>query len=493
MPHKPCPPCKAAPPAPVPPEWATRVTDGRMLYTHDDAKDVPHIARGGGTTDWGWHASVANGVVGTIIDSGTLYLAGTFNGPALSTTKEYAANFSAAGARPHLAKVPSHMAVRIANATVQGCAIDLERGLYLRRSVTVDGALIEQRFYAHRVRKSVIVMEMELLGNNHSSATLTTDVGLQLYSIGNFSTNVDVNWAHTDESPTADMWQRVGVTKQNENGSTPGVIRLAYVSTRVPTHVHLTQGVPRYWFGVVGSSIMKQTRVDGTSPIQAATKTWNTLTALDDASKAALRVEHETAWLGLWKFATIELETERTDIKRAINSTLYGMLSLHDETDTVPFPGSPLDGITLGSFGHWGGCYLWDADMWMYPVLALWRPDFMGKMLQYRVDRLPGAYANAKLYGMRGAKIPVMTCGTGAEATTSNGNVTVLGRNEIHESGDVVFEAQQHWRLTGRTNRSWVTAVGLPLASAVADYYVSRASTRPGSTQLHMDAVCGPE
>ena len=58
------------------------------------------------------------------------------------------------------------------------------------------------------------------------------------------------------------------------------------------------------------------------------------------------------------------------------------MLSLHDESDTSPFPGSPLDGITLGSFGHWGGCYLWDADLWMYPVLALWRPDFMSKMLQ---------------------------------------------------------------------------------------------------------------
>ena len=40
------------------------------------------------------------------------------------------------------------------------------------------------------------------------------------------------------------------------------------------------------------------------------------------------------------------------------------------------------------------------SDMWMYPALALWRPDFMPKMLQYRVDRLPGAYANSKIYGM---------------------------------------------------------------------------------------------
>eukprot|EP01052_Picozoa_sp_SAG31_P007983 SAG31_NODE_393_length_16293_cov_15.804372_6_plen_409_part_00 len=128
-----------------------------------------------------------------------------------------------------------------------------------------------------------------------------------------------------------------------------------------------------------------------------------------------------------------------------------------------------------------------------YPVLALWRPDFMDKMLQYRVDRLPDAYVNARKYGRSGAKIPVMTCGSGAEATTANGNVTILGLNEIHESGDVVFEAQQHWRQMGVKNLSWVKNVGLPLSSGVADYYASRTNVRRGSDQLHMDGVCGPD
>ena len=62
------------------------------------------------------------------------------------------------------------------------------------------------------------------------------------------------------------------------------------------------------------------------------------------------------------------------------------------------------------------------------------------------MDRLPGAIANAKAYGREGAKFPWMSCGSGDEATTSQGNVSILGKNEIHESGDVVFAAQQHWR-----------------------------------------------
>ena len=66
--------------------------------------------------------------------------------------------------------------------------------------------------------------------------------------------------------------------------------------------------------------------------------------------------------------------------------------------------------------------------------------------------------------------------------------------NEIHESGDVVFEARQLWRRMGANNISWINTVGLPLAAPVADYYMSRASTRPGEgAQLHLDGVCGPD
>jgi hypothetical protein len=391
--------------------------------------------------------------------------------------------------------VPSQMAVRVANATVVACAIDVERGIYLRRSVLRGTAVrtVEQRWYAHRVRKSVLVMEMELLGIASAEAADSATIGLELYSIGSFMTDVDVAWTDVDDSSTSKMWRRDGATKQSENGSTPGSIRIAYVNTPVPSTVTLTAGSPRSFFGVGESTISDDSGALGATPIQRATTTWKMLTAMDAAAQARLSKEHAAAWLELWRLAVIELDTDRIDIKRAINSTLYGMLSIHDETATVPFPGSPLDGITLGSFGHWGGCYLWDADMWMYPALALWRPDFMSKMLQYRVDRLPDARANAKIFGRRGAKIPVMTCGSGAEATSSGGNITILGDNEIHESADVVFEAQQHWRLMGSSNMTWVTAVGLPLASGVADYYASRVSTRPGSDQLHMDAVCGPD
>eukprot|EP01052_Picozoa_sp_SAG31_P007982 SAG31_NODE_393_length_16293_cov_15.804372_5_plen_297_part_00 len=295
-----------------------------------------------------------------------VFFAGTFNGPDLSTTKEYAANFSAAGARPHLAMVPSHMAVRIANASTFACGIDLKRGMYIRRSVVEQSALqIEQRWYAHRTRKSVLVMEIELLPSHGLNTTSGTTVGLELHSIGDFMTNVDVNWAKVIDSPTATMWSRDGSTKQAEDGTIPGNISIAFVNTPVLPTLTLQPSSPAYFFGVGESSIMNARESTSVKPLQRATATWESLTAMDSASQAQLAVDHARSWAQLWELATIELDTNRVDIRRAVNATLYGMLSLHDETDTTSFPGSPLDGITLGSFGHWGGCYLWDADMWM--------------------------------------------------------------------------------------------------------------------------------
>ena len=116
-------------------------------------------------------------------------------------------------------------------------------------------AVVEQRWYAHRTRKSVLVMELELLGAAGAEAAAVATVGMQLHSIGDFMTNIDVAWTEVDESTGSKMWQRAGHTKQNEDGSVPGTLRLAYVSSAVPASLELTAGSPVSCFGVGESSI----------------------------------------------------------------------------------------------------------------------------------------------------------------------------------------------------------------------------------------------
>ena len=155
----PSPAAAAAPPA----DWAARVASGAMLYVADD-ENLPGWKP---ASVWGRQAQVGNGVLGSIIDSGVMFLSGVFNSVAIATNPVDAAPFPN-GSRSHLARIPSSMAVRVAQGQVFACALDLQAGVYHRRSrvpaaVAVGGsstrtatAVAEQRWYAHRTRKTVL-------------------------------------------------------------------------------------------------------------------------------------------------------------------------------------------------------------------------------------------------------------------------------------------------------------------------------------------------
>ena len=212
-------------------------------------------------------------------------------------------------------------------------------------------------------------------------------VGLTVMRVGN-ETNDDVTWSaaecaaataaarHGDHGGGATIpnWCRAGVTIQSEDGSVPGTMHIAYVRTPVPVSVDLQQASTMYFFGVAETSITDPLMAPVTTPLQRALGVYNSVSASSDAGKAELWSEHQAAWKQLWHTATVELDTPNQAIRRAVNATIYAIFTLHDESDFQPFPGTPLDGVTLGSFGHWGGCYLWDADMWMHPAIAIWRP-----------------------------------------------------------------------------------------------------------------------
>ena len=107
---------------------------------------------------------MGNGYVGTTVGGTDTYLAGVFNGVGNKTPS-------------HRARLQSNLAVTITNAQVTACALDIERATYYRQS-TVGTATIEQRWYAHRARRSLMVMELQVwVGANAETLTLTTNPG----------------------------------------------------------------------------------------------------------------------------------------------------------------------------------------------------------------------------------------------------------------------------------------------------------------------------
>lgn len=84
---------------------------------------------------------------------------------------------------------------------------------------------------------------------------------------------------------------------------------------------------------------------------------------------------HINAWADIWQ-SGYRIEG-RMDVARAVNSSLYAILS-SVRTDR-PFSLSP-GGLTQGYNGH----TFWDCETWMYPGMLLLYPDIAQSLLFYR-------------------------------------------------------------------------------------------------------------
>ena len=143
---------------PPPPDWAPKILARDMLFTPDDtgipASHMPMIG---------------NGFLATQISSDSIFIAGVFSG---YLTKDPS----------HRARLPATASIAAPGAIVGPAALDVREATYFRRSYldpSPPGACtpaspascsnapgritIEQRWYAHRSRPAVMVMEVQVL------------------------------------------------------------------------------------------------------------------------------------------------------------------------------------------------------------------------------------------------------------------------------------------------------------------------------------------
>jgi hypothetical protein len=360
------------------------------------------------------------------VDSGTLYIAGTFTGLADKAGMNAPGSNASDGKhqRSHLARVPSRLAVRVANATALGCALDLERATYYRRShvAAAGGATVtvEQRWYAHATNKALLVMEMDTV----SSAA--TSLGLSLDQENSSSVKLppsyvmsapddDVDWepAATIAGCPEHLWCRVGNTTTPDVPTTP-LTTIAYVSSKVPASLAVAAGNQSFVF--LGAA--RSTHVSS-DPLADALAAHKAASPSSSSPSPPLLPSHHAAWLDTWSLSIIEYEGDDF-VRHAINATLYIILSGHDDTFSTGFPvcfnektsvcchvnrsilprlakdsrrkaaGNThcvdlqvsMEGLVEGAFGHWGGSVLWDADYWIYPAISMFRPSFQRDIIQ---------------------------------------------------------------------------------------------------------------
>lgn len=475
-------------PAKPPADWAAAIDSGHMLFsgTPTIPFNSPNIGNGfiasaiGPTCQGEVGSSATCGPTGpdrmspsNLADNqnslGGMFVAGVFNGISNVTVS-------------HRAQLPSvfNVQVKLVDDNVGtiynlGAALDMQGGMFLNRSVlSMPGCniTVEQRWYAHRTRRYLMVHE--LLVNTTKASTLSSSAcafGIQ---------HLNSAWSSPDfHFETLRNDSMVVISGDTLLAEVPGVSNTTSIGVAyqpIPSRVEPDSDslVIRNLL-VVHSSL--EPLLATISPSQAAETELMALATLP-ATDRSLEAAHRQGWADLLTHR-IEVEGNLT-VAAAVNSSLYYIYSSIRED--WPYGISP-GGLAVNSYD---GRSFWDAETWMFPVVDMLNPRLGASLLRYRLDRLPAALAHAKEYGYDGAMYPWTSTLVGVDDTSGS-----KGYLEQHITGDIVNAVKLHWKSTGNTTmllQYW------PLLEATCKFWSSRAEVTSWSEGNYtVTNVIGPD
>jgi len=386
--------------------------------------------------------SVGNGYLATTVYSDTVYVSGIFNGRGTTTPS-------------HRARIPSTAAIVVrsnltSNATEELFSLNVEQGVFYHRLV-VQNFTLEQRIYAHRVHKHLLVTEISSQNNMRDTVSL-------------FLTNVF-------GPPSADIeFHRDDFPRKSQNdpkiNTMSGYIRI----TEEPDSRR--EGVAVVWRDVpprvlIKPSVQTQTLFFITA-IATSLDAKDFVTKAREAHAAAMEKpeellkSHVQAWNEIWNAGRIEVEGNLT-LAQTISGSLYYTLS--SLRPSWIFGLSPGGLATDGYNGH----VFWDQETWMFPPIVLLHQDLARTCLAYRFARLQAAEDKAKKYGFKGAMFPWESALTGSEVCLGQ----IYSDYEQHIIGDIAFAIKQLWMASG--DQQWLERQAFPVIRATAEFWANRA------------------
>ena len=474
--------------APMPADWLPRCLAANIF-----------VAPADNSTEL--QPEIANGYIGTILHSGTVYAGGFFNGDAVGKL----------GPATHRAGIPHyeialHIDEAVRDETSTGRALDVERAVFYERSRTVGGVAIEQRWYAHATRPSLLVHEVDLVneaGAASASVAFTTAVGSSAdLALAPF--NVTARDLGFDSSSVG--YAMYGANKVPEdathegNGNHTFVAIVANAPPSAPVVVAPAESRTfTFLFAIVTSLNSTAPRSDALAALRSA----NDAAAADPG---VLLAEHTAAWAARARRGSLSVVGDLR-LAQALNASLYSLRS--SAREDWPYGLSPGGLASDGYSGH----TFWDQETWMWPPLLFLDPPTAASLLAYRHARIEGAAAKASTCGqpnaaycpptftpgsgaMRALLFPWESAFTGVETQYVGGNIKQWGKYEQHVSGDISFAVRQYFYAT--RDLEWLKRVGYPIISGVANFYARRFSNATNSAgakrgAMSYDTVMGPD
>jgi len=210
-----------------------------------------------------------------------------------------------------------------------------------------------------------------------------------------------------------------------------------------------------YHFSLVGTTLSSAHSADPYNEAERLT-VFARLEGVDRLMKM-----HQSAWDTLWA-SDIRIDGDK-QAQQDVHSMLYHLYSFTSSGSGLSV--SPMGLSGLGYNGH----VFWDADTWMFPVLAVLHPELARSMVEYRFNRLQAARNNAYAHGYKGAMFPWESADSGVEETPV---WALSGPFEHHVSACVALAAWQYYCVT--QDVEWLREKGWPIISETADFWVSR-------------------
>jgi trehalose/maltose hydrolase-like predicted phosphorylase len=183
-------------------------------------------------------------------------------------------------------------------------------------------------------------------------------------------------------------------------------------------------------------------------------------------SKEVLLAQHKAQWNTLWQGDIIiegDLQSQQ-DVRLALYH-LYAFSRGDSDLSIAPM------GLSLQT--PYNGHIFWDTELWMFPSLLMLNQDIARSLVNYRFDRLEPAKKRAINYGYQGAMFPWESDDTGEEATPP---FALTGPFEHHITADIGIAFWNYYRVT--KDKKWLVEKGYPLMKEVADFWVSRVTSK---------------
>ena len=199
---------------------------------------------------------------------------------------------------------------------------------------------------------------------------------------------------------------------------------------------------------------------------------------------------HRRAWARRWANAEVTIEGD-PELQLAARFAMFHLLSA----------GVEVGDVAVGARGLSGDAYrghvLWDADVYVLPVLAAVAPAAARAMLEYRIRRLPAAREAATKLGRRGARFPWESARDGQDVTPRfaagrDGEPIKIwtGQTEEHIVADVAWAAHHYVEWTG--DHGFLEGPGSDLVVDTARYWASRVRI-DSQGRGHIEGVMGPD